>query len=212
MPHSSSSSTSYPKSATSSIICLSVRPCVCLFVCLLVCLACSFIWRALITRHAYAALPLPLASFIKKPKERRQSCPAPTPTPTPATNPCQQQQQKEQQRSQAYAHNFRLAKFRLHISEERKQQRQGNRRRGMGGWGTVWPGSFRLNIIIICSRLALASSSTQMTVSCYLLSCLISPLPSPPHPSRTHLFACLSVCLTVCPVSPSLSLAVSFCL
>lgn len=131
MPHSSSSSTSYPKSATSSIICLSVRPCVCLFVCLLVCLACSFIWRALITRHAYAALPLPLASFIKKPKERRQSCPAPT--PTPATNPCQQQQQKEQQRSQAYAHNFRLAKFRLHISEERTQQRQGDRRRRGGG-------------------------------------------------------------------------------
>lgn len=130
MPHSSSSSTSYPKSATSGIICLSVRPCVCLFVCLLVCLACSFIWRALITRHAYAALPLPLASFIKKPKERRQSCPAPT--PTCATNPCQQQQQKEQQRSQAYAHNFRLAKFRLHISEERKQQRQGDRRRGGG--------------------------------------------------------------------------------
>lgn len=131
MPHSTRSSTSYPKSATSSIICLSVRPCVCLFVCLLVCLACSFIWRALITRHAYAALPL--ASFIKKPKERRQSCPAPT--PTPATNPCQQQQQKEQQRSQAYAHNFRLPKFRLHISEERKQQWQGDRRRRAEGGG-----------------------------------------------------------------------------
>lgn len=91
---------------------------VCLFVCLLVCLACSFIWRALITRHAYAALPL--ASFIKKPKERRQSCPAPTPAPAhapPAANPCQQQQQ----RSQAYAHNFRLAKFCLHLSKERKE-------------------------------------------------------------------------------------------
>lgn len=108
---------------------------VCLFVCLLVCLACSFIWRALITRHAYAALPLPLASFIKKPKERRQSCPAPTPTPTPApsaANPCQQQQ-----RSQAYAHNFRLAKFCLHISEVGKEAEGGQGCGKSRGRGTV---------------------------------------------------------------------------
>lgn len=113
---------------------------VCLFVCLLVCLACSFIWRALITRHAYAALPLPLplASFIKKPKERRQSCPAPTPTPTAApsaANPCQQQQR--QQRSQAYAHNFRLAKFCLHISKVGKEAEGGEGCGKSRGRGTV---------------------------------------------------------------------------
>lgn len=45
-----------------------------LSVCFFVCLACLFIWRALITRHAYATLHAAslgrVASFIKKPKER----------------------------------------------------------------------------------------------------------------------------------------------
>lgn len=71
------------------------------------------------------------------------------------------------------------------------------------------PGSFSLNtIIIICSRLALASSSTQMTVSCYLLSCLIS-LPLPPPPGRICLPVYLSVSLSVLPLPFSLSLFLS---
>lgn len=52
---------------------LSVCLFVCLFARLFVCLACSFIWCALITRHAYAALHGSGASFIKKPKERTKT-------------------------------------------------------------------------------------------------------------------------------------------
>lgn len=108
----------------------------------------------------------------------------------------------------AYAHNFRLVQNSLTCEWKQLKLKRNLKLRLEARKQTVWChgdllasfvfGIIFILIIISCCGffcclfcLLVASSSTQMTVSCYLLSCLIC---LPCHNALTHLFACLSVC------------------